>query len=1222
MSHTAIAIIRKKNQENDEHSEYSYFDEHTEYSYLVQSIGSGVHQFLSIEESAIGGGFDFSKLRSYVLKYLDLRNPSNSVGKKSQNTYEDLTEFIDVDVLETNRHSPYATPCKITLSEIQVQAIERSIKESNYDKWKSLKWISEKELSKFKSKWKPEQKFIFKKEDSFKIPPFPNELRVSLRNIVKARNNGKLVIFAGAGVSVDSLVPMWNELTEELKSDLDGKALSTEDSLELAQLYFNARGTKEYQERVQEILKFRQTYFNPIHQKVVQIAPCHIITTNFDEHFEQVLQTEDTVYSIIKKDSDLPYSTGNSLFIKMHGDFSERNIVLTADDFDKYPEKFPLISGAINGIFASKLVLFIGYSFNDPNLEEIYKATQSILGQNIQPPYFVTTSIKPEAREKLEGEYKFKILELDSKSKSAINSYFSQIANDDEESKVELLSEKGQDLYKLLSVIDKFDLILTTFDGKSIEKQLISSLSRFSNFGSIPRQVIEQLTPFKIKGKIRNVRSNHSEIISDRNFHLKTPNEELLKFLKTEKGRKSTIDYYTFKSKGRSFRDQEMDKVWRLLYSSGVRCIIRKNDTSPEHFKLKPINKSDVTEENCNCSKCRFDRGEWANLLLDLSNSSNKLICKTSFSNLNLDLAFGYVKTGQVVQAYYALEESKNQSIKQNDYVTYFLACYNQKILKRYLRYSNSRFTEESEFERIHEQIDSMDLDKILYEIPIDRDVKLALKIIRDDSLFDTAKQLIDENHEKILEVYNAYEKGGYRHLGPNYWHIIQFEFFTLWNFYHKNRMYNDGLSQFHQLAEKFVEGMLVSSVTSSEYNGRNEKFTGFFIRMFILYSSPKTNMSLLTKYRIKKIKFEEELFTKKDFLKGFDAFVKSGYKESNFFGTVINKNEQYSNAINVSDMFSALNSCSLDNYLILFAYVELTDTEFDEALEDVLNYIKVNEKYSNGYGALDAFTYFVIQTIKRISPYNLERILGLMLEKGKFTGEIERICDAVVNVRKEESFLQNGFYKKLKHAYSSSTKDTDRFNLVSVYPLLLPEEKLDFFELITSEIRENPEEKDRLIVKSYYWGVWNPKDNPAIFEVFADTILNSAKSFPDYELSDDGLPIDINDFTVWNRLIHLSGMVYEFDLFQNEMVEKIKNIVDSQMFKWILSPDKFNYSRFQSKWLINFSKSTFSEILRKSEKFMIALENHLKTDFNEEAAKSYFEMRSKNDLTKKRELN
>ena len=893
MSHTSIAIIRKKHQDNQEHEEYSY---------LIQMLDSNSHQFLNVVESAIGGGFDFSKLKRYILKYLDLDSTNLSIDKKN---YYDVAEFLSVNVLETNRHSPYATPCILTLSEVQSQFIDKSMKENENNKWKSLKWVTEKDLSKLKSKWNQHQKFIFKKEDSFKIPSFPNELRVSLRNIVKARNSGKLVIFAGAGVSVDSLVPMWHELTAELKGDLDGKALNTDDSLELAQLYFDARGTKEYQERVQEILKFRQTRFNPIHQKIIQISPCHIITTNFDEHFEQALETENSSYSIIKKDSDLPYSTGNSLFIKMHGDFAERNIVLTAEDFESYQRSFPLISGAINGIFASKLVLFIGYSFNDPNLEEIYKATQSILGENIQPPYFIATSIPSEAREKLEGKYKFKILELDTKSKKAVDSYFSQIANDDEETKINLLSTKGQNLYKLLSVIHKFDMILTTFDGKSIDKQLISSLSRFSQFGAIPKQVIEQITPFKIKGKIGNAISTNSELRSDSNFHLKTPNEELLKYLKQEKGKKSTIDFYSFRKMDRTFNEQELDRVWKLLFSSGVRCIVRKNDTSPEHFKLKPINLSDITEDNCNCSKCRFYRFEWVNLLLDLSNSSNKLICKNSFFSLDLELAFGYFKTGQVVQAYYTLEEAKNQCINKSDYVTYFLACYNQKNLKRFLWYSNSRFTEESEFERIYEQIESIDLDKILYEIPVDSDVRLALKIVRDDSLFDPARSIIEENLEKILSIYRKYEAGGYRHSGSNYWEIIQYEFYNLWNFYHQNSLFNESLFSFNQLSEKFIEGMLASLATSTEYHGRVEKFSSFFIRMFILHSSPKNNLELLNKYRIQKIELDDDIVFINEFLKQFDSFVKSGYKENNFFGKTINKNEQYSTAINVSDMFS-----------------------------------------------------------------------------------------------------------------------------------------------------------------------------------------------------------------------------------------------------------------------------------------------------------------------------
>jgi|GEM_PF-2878513 len=1205
MSHTSIAIIRKRDQERDEHAEYSY---------LVQSLGSGAHQYLNVIESAIGGGFDFSKLRRYVLKYLELRNNAIRLGKNPASNYEDLTEFLNVNVMEANRHAPYATPCMITLSGIQVQVIEKLIHESADEKWKSLKWIAEKDLPKHKGKWIPEQKFIFKREDSFKMPPFPNELRVSLRNIVKARNNGKLVIFAGAGVSVDSLVPMWHELTEELKGDLDGRASNTNDSLELAQLYFNARGTKEYQERVQEILKYRQTQFNPIHQKVIRIAPCHIITTNFDEHFEQVLETENGAYSIIKKDSDLPYSTGNSLFIKMHGDFSERNIVLTANDFKSYSEKFPLISGAINGIFASKLVLFIGYSFNDPNLEEIYKATKQILGENIQPPYFVTTSIKDAARKKLEGEYKFKILELDTKSKSAVNSYFSQVANEEEESKMNLLSEKGKDLYKLLSVIDKFDLILTTFDGKSIDRQLISSLSRFAKFGAIPRQVIEQITPFKIKGKISNEMSTHSEIRSDRNFHLKTPNEELLKFLKKEMGKKSAIDYYTFKNTKRSFHEQEMDKVWRVLYSSGVRCIIRKNDTSPEHFKLHPINISDVTEEHCSCSKCRFDRFEWANLLMDLSNSSNKLICKDSFFSSSLDLAYGYMKTGQVVQAYYTLEEAKNQSIKQNDYVTHFLACYNQITLKYFLWFSNSRFTDEGEFERILEQIETVDLDKILYEMPIDKDVRLALRVIRDDSIFDTAKQIIDENVEKILEIYNSYQNGGYRHSGPYYWHIIQFEFFILWNFYHKNRMFNDSLWRFRQLAERFIEGMLASLATSDEYDGKVQQFNGFFVSTFILYSSPKTNRALLKKYGIENIDLDNDLFTKNDFLKEFDCFIKSGYKENNFFGTTINKNEQYTNANSVSDLFSDLNIRTLSNYLLLFAYIPLPETELNDCLEKTLNYIDVNEKYSAGHGAFNSLTHFVIQKVSVISANHLERILAILIAKDRFTGEVEQITHAIVNTKRTESFVTHDNYLKLRQKYDTMRRDQDKFNLVSMYALLTEGDRQDFYSLVEREIFNKSDEKDRLFVKSYRWGLWNPKDNPTIFEAFSKIILNSANQFPDFDLRDDGLPIKINDFTIWNRLINLTDMVYSYDLFQNKTVKKICDSVDSKMFKWILDPEGFDYSEFRSEWLINFSDKVFLDILLKSDDFMVGLENALQQDYHPAAAKAYFQLKTENN--------
>ena len=128
---------------------------------------------------------------------------------------------------------------------------------------------------------------MFERESPFNPPEFSNDFRASLKKIVAAKENGKLVIFAGAGVSVDSQVPGWATLVDELKNDL---STTEADFLKVAELYHNSRGEKEYHERVQEILKSGKTTYNPVHQKILELDPVHVVTTNYDSHFEQVIE--------------------------------------------------------------------------------------------------------------------------------------------------------------------------------------------------------------------------------------------------------------------------------------------------------------------------------------------------------------------------------------------------------------------------------------------------------------------------------------------------------------------------------------------------------------------------------------------------------------------------------------------------------------------------------------------------------------------------------------------------------------------------------------------------------------------------------------------------------------------------------------------------------------------------------------------------------------------
>lgn len=207
-----------------------------------------------------------------------------------------------------------------------------------------------------------------------------NNIQISnILRIQEASKQDKLVIFVGAGVSTNSGVPMWSKLIESLKDDLPESLKRETDDLKIAQLYKDSRGYKEYIEKIKETLMYGRISPNAIHYAILDLNPCHIITTNYDDLIEQAVTQKYQQYYVVKKDSDLPYLQYQNTIIKMHGDYETDNIVLTENDYYNYPNNFPLIRSFVQSLFASKLILFVGFSFNDMNLKIILPKFRSIL---------------------------------------------------------------------------------------------------------------------------------------------------------------------------------------------------------------------------------------------------------------------------------------------------------------------------------------------------------------------------------------------------------------------------------------------------------------------------------------------------------------------------------------------------------------------------------------------------------------------------------------------------------------------------------------------------------------------------------------------------------------------------------------------------------------------------------------------------------------------------
>lgn len=214
-----------------------------------------------------------------------------------------------------------------------------------------------------------------------------NIYKEDIRLLRKAKSENRLVIFVGAGISKYSGLPLWGESINKI-SDLLNISNDSIDYLKIPQYYYNSRGKKEYTELMREIFGYQKKYIpNEIHKQIINLNVHTIITTNYDNLLEKAAKNNMSFVQVIRQDKDLAYCTSGRKIIKMHGAFETDNFVLKEDDYLNYSDNFKLIETHIKSLIARNVVLFLGYSYNDPDIKKIFNWVKEILKDDFQRAY-------------------------------------------------------------------------------------------------------------------------------------------------------------------------------------------------------------------------------------------------------------------------------------------------------------------------------------------------------------------------------------------------------------------------------------------------------------------------------------------------------------------------------------------------------------------------------------------------------------------------------------------------------------------------------------------------------------------------------------------------------------------------------------------------------------------------------------------------------------------
>ena len=212
--------------------------------------------------------------------------------------------------------------------------------------------------------------------------------------------NESAAIFAGAGLSISTGLVNWKELLRDIALELDLDIDKEHDLIAIAQYYKNEKGGRGgiNSKLVKEFTK--EVVVN-INHKLLSSLPINTFwTTNYDNLIEKALQDfgKKIDVKICSENLAINVPRRDAVIYKMHGDISlSHDAVITKDDYESYNEKRQVFTTALQGDLVSKTFLFIGFSFDDPNLEYILSRIRILLGNNTREHYCFLKNLNKDA---------------------------------------------------------------------------------------------------------------------------------------------------------------------------------------------------------------------------------------------------------------------------------------------------------------------------------------------------------------------------------------------------------------------------------------------------------------------------------------------------------------------------------------------------------------------------------------------------------------------------------------------------------------------------------------------------------------------------------------------------------------------------------------------------------------------------------------------------------
>jgi hypothetical protein len=212
-------------------------------------------------------------------------------------------------------------------------------------------------------------------------------------DLLNALRDGKLVVFAGAGVSMGepACLPNFKNLADMIAAGT-GQALQSGEEIDLFLGRLQHEGVNVH-ERAKDVLSRDGLESTELHRNLLRLYPdvgkVRVVTTNFDLLFEQA--AEDIFGNVpeIFRAPALPLGNRFKGIVHVHASISRSNeMVITDADFGRAYLTEGWARRFLVELFSNFTILFVGYSHNDMIMTYLARA---LLGSEEGPRFALTS---------------------------------------------------------------------------------------------------------------------------------------------------------------------------------------------------------------------------------------------------------------------------------------------------------------------------------------------------------------------------------------------------------------------------------------------------------------------------------------------------------------------------------------------------------------------------------------------------------------------------------------------------------------------------------------------------------------------------------------------------------------------------------------------------------------------------------------------------------------